>query len=49
MQKSDRTCSTRTARTRADVYAAFVQQVLDVAQRQREPHIHHYSQADDLG
>jgi hypothetical protein len=33
----------------ADLDAAFVQQILDIAQRQREPHIHHHRQADDLG
>jgi len=33
----------------ADIDAALVQQVLDVAQRQRETHVHHDRQADDLG
>ncbi|WP_444967966.1 hypothetical protein [Roseovarius pacificus] len=32
-----------------DVYTAFVEQILDVAQRQRKSHIHHHCQADDLG
>ena len=33
----------------ADIDAAFVQQVLDVSQGQRKPHIHLHRQADDLG
>ena len=33
----------------AQVDSAFEKQVLDIAQRQREPHIQHYRQADDLG
>ena len=33
----------------ADFDAALVQQVFDVAQRQREPDIHHHRQADDFG
>ena len=28
---------------------AFVQQILDIAKRQREPDIEHHGQADDLG
>ena len=36
-------------RLMADVDAALVQKVLDVSQRQREPDIHHHSQADDFG
>ena len=32
----------------ADIDAPLMQQVLDVAQREWEPHIHHYSQADDF-
>jgi hypothetical protein len=32
----------------ADFNPAFVQQILNVAQRQREPDIQHYRQADDL-
>jgi len=31
-----------------DIDAAFVQQILDVAKRQREPSVHHHRQADDL-
>ncbi len=33
----------------ADADAALVQQILDVAQWRREPDLHHYRQADDLG
>lgn len=33
----------------ADVDAAFVQQILDVAQRRRESDVHHHRQTDDLG
>ncbi len=33
----------------ADIDAALVQQVLDVAQRERETHVHHDRKADDLG
>ena len=33
----------------ADVDAALVQQVFDVAERQREPDVHHDRQADDFG
>jgi len=33
----------------ADLDAAFMQQVLDVAKRQWEPNVHHYGQPDDLG
>ena len=33
----------------ADVDAAFVQKILNIPQRERKPHIHHHSQADDLG
>ena len=33
----------------ANIYTALVQQILDVPQRQREPDVHHYRQADDLG
>ena len=33
----------------ADVDAALVQQILDIPEREREPNIHHYRQADDLG
>lgn len=32
----------------ADIDAALVKQILDIAQRQREPHIHHHRQADDF-
>ena len=32
----------------ADLDPAFVQQVFDIAQRQREPEIKHHCQADDL-
>ena len=33
----------------ADVEAAFMQQVLDIAKRQRKPDIHHHREADDFG
>jgi hypothetical protein len=33
----------------ADVDAAFGQQILDLAQRQRIPDVHHHREADDLG
>jgi len=33
----------------ADFDATFVEQVLDVSKRQREPHVHHDREADDLG
>ena len=33
----------------ADIDTALEQQVLDLAQRQRVPDIHHHRQADDLG
>jgi len=33
----------------ADLNAALMQQVLDVAQRQRKPDVHRDRQADDLG
>ena len=33
----------------ADVDAAFGHQILDPAQRQRVPHVHHHRDADDLG
>ena len=33
----------------ADVDAALMQQILDVAQRERETDIHHDRQADDFG
>ena len=33
----------------ADIDAAFVEQVLDVPQRQREADVHHHGQSDDLG
>lgn len=32
----------------AYVYTALVQQILDVAKRQREPNVQHHRQADDL-
>ena len=32
----------------ADLYAAFVQQVFYIPQRQREPDIKHHGKADDL-
>jgi hypothetical protein len=33
----------------ADLDASLVQQVFEVAQRQREPDVEHYRQTDDLG
>lgn len=33
----------------ADLDAAFMQMVLDIAERQREPDVHHHGQANDLG
>ena len=33
----------------ADVDAALEQHVFEISQRQREPHVHHHHQADDLG
>ena len=33
----------------ADVDPSFVQKVLHVAKREREPNVHHYRQANDLG
>jgi hypothetical protein len=33
----------------ADVDATFVEQVLDIAERQGEPYVHHDRQADDPG
>lgn len=33
----------------ADVDVSLLQQVLDIAQRQREPDIQHHRQADNLG
>ena len=33
----------------ANLDAALMQQVLNVPKRQREPHIHHHGQTDDLG
>ena len=33
----------------ADVDAALVQQVFDIAKGEGEPDIHHHGQADDLG
>lgn len=33
----------------ADLHAAFVEQVLDIAERQREPDVEDTCQADDLG
>ena len=36
-------------RLAAEIDPALEQQVFDVAQRQRKPHLHHYHQADDLG
>jgi hypothetical protein len=36
-------------RLMANVYAALEQQVLDVPQRQREPHLHHHHNAEYLG
>tara|TARA_R110000744_G_scaffold125730_3_gene231484 strand:- start:45915 stop:46100 length:186 start_codon:yes stop_codon:yes gene_type:complete len=32
-----------------DVDAAFVEQILDVAKKEREPDIHHQRKADDFG
>ena len=32
----------------SDVYAPFVEQILEVAQRQREADIHHHGEADDF-
>lgn len=32
----------------ADIDAAFVQQVLDIAKRERKPDIHHHRETDDL-
>src|SRR5215467_7620164 len=32
----------------ANVDSALGEQILDVAQRQRAPHVHHYHQANDL-
>jgi hypothetical protein len=32
----------------ADFDPAFVPQILDIAERQRVQHIHHYREADDL-
>src|ERR1700729_176518 len=40
--------STRTDGLVADVDPALGQQILDVARRQRESHIHHHDQTDDL-
>ena len=39
----------KTHRFVADVDAALVQQVFDIAKGEREPDIHHHGQADDLG
>jgi hypothetical protein len=36
-------------RLMADVDAAFMQKIFHIPQRERKPHIHHNSQADDLG
>jgi hypothetical protein len=36
-------------RLMADVDAALVQKILDVAPRQREPDVHHHRQPDDPG
>ncbi len=33
----------------ADIDAAFEQEVFDVPQREREPHVHHHHKADHLG
>jgi len=33
----------------ADIDAALEQQILDVPQAEREPHVHHHHQADHLG
>ena len=33
----------------ADIDTALVEQVLDIAKREREPNVHHHSQADDFG
>ena len=35
-------------RLMADVDATFVQKIFHISQRERKPHIHHNSQADDL-
>ncbi len=32
----------------ADFDAAFVQQILNIAERQREPNVQHHRQADDF-
>ena len=32
----------------ADIDAAFMEEIIDIAQRQRKTHIHHSCQADDL-
>ena len=36
-------------RLMAQLDAAFVQQILDIAQREREPHVQHDHEPDDLG
>ena len=33
----------------ADINAAFVQQILHIPERQREPDVHHHGQANDFG
>ena len=33
----------------ADIDPTLVEQILHIAERQWEPHIHHHRQADDLG
>ena len=33
----------------ADIYAPFMEQILDVAQLKWKPNIYHYGKADDLG
>jgi hypothetical protein len=39
----------RPNRLMADVDAGFMQKIFHIPQRERKPHIHHNSQADDLG
>ena len=41
--------STSTSRSHGGCLTALEQQVLDVPQAEREPHIHHYDQTDDFG
>jgi hypothetical protein len=41
--------TTRPHRFVADFDPSFVQQIFDIPERQREPHVHRHRQADDLG